>query len=302
VDASAAPGWMQRVEAAMAQAGSVRLAGAGEVADLGLRLVEREGRARCEILDATEAPFGAGRYMADRLRQDIADAEDLLLLAARVEALARREELLSVARLYEDAEPRLVVELARLVPATGKEPQDELVVDLPGLPEGLSRAHARTVAGDAARPEWASLREGDHVTFRVRNETLGTWYAVVFNLQPSGKLARIFPDAGREDEGRVPPRTSRTFAPAVVVLEDPGQVDTYLCFLSEQPGAMNRLGVFPPLPAEEESAATVRGAGEPTPQFLEEWLDRVRGSGVRGGSPGGRLAVRRFSLRVEGAP
>jgi hypothetical protein len=63
-----------------------------------------------------------------------------------------------------------------------------------------------------------------------------------------------------------------------VKLTDAGQVDTYLCFVSERPGALDDLDL-PALPLEGLAAPVVRGGG---------------------GIPGGNLAVRRFSVRVEG--
>ena len=261
-------------------------------ADLVVALQQKGTSTSCAFLDGSEAPWGGGRIDPKLLVMPVSDENSLRLVERNLNRLFDNETLLRIADAYQDSLSRVDVRLVQLVPRKGNEVRRALTcVNPEPSAEPCEHCYARVaLATGTSKNEKLRLGNGAMVSFWVRNRSLKPVYAYVVNVLPSGQVISL-PASGGEPAFIVPPLDSLALETASRLLEDPGLIDTYLCFVTDEPVPLWNLNLGPLV--ADASGAVLRGSSDALGELLA-----LTDSQTRGGSGGALLAARRFSVLV----
>ena len=119
-----------------------------------------------------------------------------------------------------------------------------------------------------------TLKRGDILTFRIRNNTASDLYSYLLDISPNGKISAVFPGPQDSDSSvLVPARKEQDFSDlAGLEIEEPGE-DTVKLIASQMPLDVTLF---------EQSSYLTRGERKGSENPLESFLSRSMGNATRG--------------------
>lgn len=277
-----------RLEQSLSSGHRVRMAKGKESPDLVLALKA----SRCSIEDAGEAPWGKGRVDPTLLELPLSSEDDLRRVSRNVDRLLDNETLLRIADAYQDSASRVEVRLVELVPKKGTESRPALTcVKQPPSEEVCAYCYGRKpIAAGTMKDETVHLANEADLSFFVRNRTPNPVYVYPVNVLPSGAVVSLFAP-GDEPGFVVGPLDSMALETASRQLDSPGLIDTYLCFVTDEPLPLWNLNLG--ALTTDATVSVARGSDDAVGELMG-----LIGAQTRGGVKGTLLAARRFSVLV----
>ena len=152
----------------------------------------------------------------------------------------------------------------------------------------------RPLASGRRGDEPVRLGNGGWVSFSLRNLTLKPVYAYIVAVKPSGEVISL-PATESEPAFVVSRLNTLALETASRQLDSPGLIETYVCFVTDQPLPLGNLNLGPLL-----TNASVSASAEISPNAIDplQALIDVAGTQSQGGSTPTLLAARRFSVLV----
>ena len=246
----------------------------------------------CRIQDAGLAPWGNGRINPQLLDVSISGEDGLRQVERHLNRLAENETLLRIADAYQDSTAGVEVKLVELVPPRGRPARSALTcVRQPPSPDLCPDCFARKPLASGRRSdETVHLGNGRLLSFCVRNRTANPVFVYMVNVMPSGEVVSLSAP-GSEPAFVVAPLDSMALETASRLLDSPGLIDTYLCFVVDEPLPLWNLNLSPLVTDANESVS--RGSNDAVRDLIG-----LAGEETRGASRGALLAARRFSVLV----